>query len=146
MICILIIYCYTYSGKKIVAKLQQSLDEAENIKTTESLQSFEEPKIEYKKEVYSIGQYTFDPAKNELYGCGESFLLNKKENAILYALCAQCGNVVERCILLSENWGSSGEIYSRSLDTYIAAIRKYLKKDPSIQIVTIKGLGYKIVC
>ena len=95
--------------------------------------------------IYNIGQYTFDPAKNDLHGYGESVQLNKKENAILYALCAQCGNVVERSILLSENWGNNGVIYSRSLDTYIAALRKYFRKDPSIQIVTIKGVGYKIV-
>ena len=96
--------------------------------------------------IFNIGQYIFDPSKNELHGYGESYQLNKKENAILYSLCAQCGNVVERGILLSENWGDSGIIYSRSLDTYIAALRKYLKKDMSIQIVTIKGVGYRLVC
>jgi len=37
-------------------------------------------------------------------------------------------------------------VYSRSLDTYLTTLRKYLKKDPSIQIVTVKGVGYKLVC
>ena len=96
--------------------------------------------------IFNIGQYIFDPAKNDLQGYGEYVQLNKKENSILFALCAQCGNVVERSVLLSENWGSNGVIYSRSLDTYIATLRKYLRKDSSIQIVTIKGVGYKIVC
>jgi Response regulators consisting of a CheY-like receiver domain and a winged-helix DNA-binding domain len=95
--------------------------------------------------IYNIGQYVFDPAKNELYGYGKSVQLNKKENSILYALCANMGNVVWRTALLSENWGDSGAIYSRSLDTYIATLRKYFKKEPSIQIITIKGVGYKIV-
>ena len=94
---------------------------------------------------FTIGQYTFNPAKNELYGFGENFQLNKKENTILYKLCAQRGFVVERNILLNENWGSSGIIYSRSLDTYITALRKFLKKDSSVQIITIKGVGYKLV-
>ena len=94
---------------------------------------------------FYIGQYTFDPAKNDLNGYGKSVQLNKKENSILYALCSQCGNVVGRNHLLSENWGDSGVIYSRSLDTYIATLRKYFKKDPTIQIITIKGVGYKIV-
>lgn len=93
---------------------------------------------------FAIGQFHFDPAKNELYGLGEWVQLNKKENAILYALCTQCGNVVERSLLLEENWGDNGIIYSRSLDTYITTLRKYLKKDPSIQIITIKGVGYKL--
>jgi len=94
---------------------------------------------------FAIGQYTFDPAKNELQGLGETIQLNKKENLILSKLCAHYGNVVEREVLLMDNWGSNGIIYSRSLDTYITALRKYLKKEPSVQIVTIKGVGYKLV-
>ena len=95
--------------------------------------------------IFYIGQYIFDPAKNDLHGYGKSVQLNKKENSILNTLCVQCGNVVGRNHLLSENWGDSGVIYSRSLDTYIATLRKYFKKDPTIQIITIKGVGYKIV-
>jgi len=94
---------------------------------------------------YNIGKYTFDPLKNELQGFGETIQLNKKENSILHALCIQQGNVVERNTLLEENWGSNGFIYSRSLDTYFATLRKYLKKDSNIQIITIKGVGYKLV-
>lgn len=94
---------------------------------------------------FHIGQYTFNPFKNELQGFGETIQLNKKENSILHALCRHQGNVIERNTLLQENWGSSGIIYSRSLDTYVAALRKYLKKDPDIQIVTVKGVGYKLV-
>ena len=94
---------------------------------------------------YNIGQYMFDPGKNELFGYGEFIQLNKKENTILHALCARSGNVVERDLLLTENWGDNGLIYSRSLDTYITTLRKYLKKDETVQIVTIKGVGYKLV-
>ena len=95
---------------------------------------------------FFIGQYSFDPAKNELTGFGYTVQLNKKENSILYALCAKKGNVVERSVLLNENWGSLGMVYSRSLDTYLTKLRKYLKKDPSIQIITVKGVGYKLIC
>ena len=94
---------------------------------------------------FFIGQYCFDPAKNELTGFGDNIQLNKKENSILLALCAKQGNVVERSVLLEENWGSFGVVYSRSLDTYLTKLRKYLKKDPSIQIVTVKGVGYKLI-
>jgi succinate dehydrogenase hydrophobic anchor subunit len=94
---------------------------------------------------YAIGQYVFNPAKNELQGFGETIQLNKKENAILNLLCLHCGNVVERSFLLQENWGKSGIIYSRSLDTYITTLRKHLKKEQTVQIITIKGVGYKLV-
>lgn len=95
--------------------------------------------------VYHLGRYTFDADKNELENSGVVITLNKKEHAILLALCERCGNVVERNKLLEDNWGSTGFIYSRSLDTYITKIRKYLKDDPSVQIVTIKGVGYKLI-
>lgn len=94
--------------------------------------------------MYSIGQYRFDADKNELMGFGRSVNLNKKECAILEALCSGSGKVVERVKLLEDNWGSTGFIYSRSLDTYITGLRKYLKDDPTVQIITIKGLGYKL--
>jgi len=94
---------------------------------------------------FAIGRYTFNPARNELCGFGEVIQLNKKENAILFMLCSQYGNVVERSVLLEENWGKTGIIYTRSLDTYITKLRKHLKKEPSVQILTIKGAGYKLI-
>ena len=115
---------------------KQDLDKIQPVKPQEYIQD----------NIFQIGQYCFDPAKNELQGFNEIIQLNKKENSILYALCANCGNVVERTTLLEDNWGSSGIIYSRSLDTYLATLRKYLKKDSSIQIITVKGVGYKLVC
>jgi len=101
--------------------------------------------VQLPNNTFHIGQYRFDPGKNELTGFGETIQLNKKENSILCALCMKQGNVVERNVLLEENWGNFGEIYSRSLDTYLTTLRKYLKKDPSVQIVTVKGVGYKLV-
>jgi hypothetical protein len=95
--------------------------------------------------IFPVGAYCFYPEKNELHGFGEVAYLNKKENAILLALCLERGNVVQRALLLEEHWGNTGLIYSRSLDTYIAKLRKYLKEDPSVQIATVKGQGYKLV-
>ena len=95
--------------------------------------------------IFPIGQYVFDPDKNELQYHDETIQLNKKENAILLALCSRQGCMVERNSLLIDNWGDNGIVYSRSLDTYVTTLRKYLKQDSSIQIVTIKGVGYKLV-
>jgi len=126
LICIVLLYCRCHRKEKVV------------IPTVE-------PSLQFQNTTFFIGQYRFDPDKNELTGFGESIQLNKKENSILYALCVKQGNVVERNVLLEENWGSLGVVYSRSLDTYLTTLRKYLKKDPSIQIVTVKGVGYKLV-
>ena len=94
--------------------------------------------------IFPIGKYVFDPDKSELQYHDETIQLNKKENAILLALCSRQGSMVERSSLLIDNWGDNGIIYSRSLDTYVTTLRKYLKQDPSIQIVTVKGVGYKL--
>lgn len=126
--CLWFIYCHGKSGQKVD-------EQPETI-----------PIQHIPDNIFTIGQYHYHPAKNVLQGFDDDIQLNKKENAILYALCIQEGNVVERNHLLEENWGSNGLIYSRSLDTYITTLRKYLKKDPSIQIVTVKGVGYKLVC
>ena len=122
----IILLCWSIKQSKIIQPVNSQIDTASD--TT-----------------FHIGKYCFNPFKNELQGFNETIQLNKKENAILHALCMQQGNVVERNSLLDENWGSSGIIYSRSLDTYLAALRKYLKKDPDIQIITIKGVGYKLI-
>ena len=101
--------------------------------------------VQLQDNTFYIGHYRFDSGKNELTGFGETIQLNKKENSILYALCIKRGNIVERNVLLEENWGNLGMVYSRSLDTYLTSLRKYLRKDPSLQIVTVKGVGYKLV-
>ena len=93
---------------------------------------------------FQIGKYYFDVDKNELHGFGRPVHLNRKENGILEDLCLERGKVVERSFLLERHWDSNGFIYSRSLDTYIAALRKYLKNDSSVQIITIKSVGYKL--
>jgi hypothetical protein len=93
---------------------------------------------------FQLGKYCFDVDKNELHGFGLRVHLNRKENGILEDLCLEHGKVVERSFLLEKHWDSNGFIYSRSLDTYIATLRKYLKNDPSVQIVTIKSVGYKL--
>ncbi|MDR2805758.1 MAG: winged helix-turn-helix domain-containing protein [Dysgonamonadaceae bacterium] len=95
--------------------------------------------------IYNIGRYRFDSEKNELGYSDQTIALNKKENAILRTLCEKNGNIAERNFLLTEYWGNTGLIYSRSLDTYIAKLRKYLKEDPSIQIITVKSQGYKLI-
>ncbi len=102
------------------------------------------PDAEKQQSVFPLGQYTFDADRNELHGFGERIHLNKKESAILKELCQHADYIVERGALLEKHWDGSGFIYTRSLDTYIAKLRGYLKKDSSVQIITVKGLGYKL--
>ena len=95
--------------------------------------------------VFQLGKYCFNVDKNELGGFDERIHLNRKENGILEDLCTELGKIVERSYLLEKHWDSNGFIYSRSLDTYVTTLRKYLKNDPAVQIITIKSVGYKLV-
>jgi hypothetical protein len=94
---------------------------------------------------FQLGKYYFDMDKNELHGFDRYIHLNRKENGILKDLCLEFGKVVERSFLLEKHWDSNGFIYSRSLDTYITTLRKHLRGDPSVQIIAIKSVGYKLV-
>jgi DNA-binding winged helix-turn-helix (wHTH) protein len=95
--------------------------------------------------VFRLGKYYFNVDKSELHGFGEQIHLNRKENGVLNDLCTAPGKVVERSYLLEKHWDSPNGMYSRSLDTYITTLRKYLKHDPSVQIISIKSVGYKLV-
>ncbi len=110
----------------------------------ETMQSQSKPTVPQSSSTFRLGQYSFNADSNELNGFGKTITLNKKENAILFELCDNTGKVVEREILLEKYWENTGFIYSRSLDTYIARLRKYLSEDSFVQIVTIKGHGYKL--
>ncbi len=121
--------------------LRELLRHIENILHREAPQPTEK-----QQDVFLLGQYTFDANRNTLHGFGERIHLNKKESAILNELCQHIDYIVERGALLEKHWNGSGFIYTRSLDTYIAKLRSYLKKDPTIQIITVKGLGYKLSC
>ena len=138
--CILIaaLLCFGYALYSVSRKFKQSK------KSTPFTITQNENSVSVQNKIFPIGKYVFDSDKSELQYCDETIQLNKKENAILSALCSRQGNMVERSSLLIENWGDNGAIYSRSLDTYITTLRKYLKNDSSIQIVTIKGVGYKL--
>jgi DNA-binding response OmpR family regulator len=52
---------------------------------------------------------------------------------------------VERSEILTLLWGSDSFFNSRTLDVYITKLRGYLKHDPAIEIITIKGIGYRFV-
>jgi DNA-binding response OmpR family regulator len=78
------------------------------------------------------------------YG-GEQRKLSYRESELLKMLYANRDQVVERRDILNELWGSDSFFNSRNLDVYITKLRNYLKQDPSIEIITIKGIGYRFV-
>ena len=71
--------------------------------------------------------------------------LTRKEADILRLLCINQNEVLKREIVLNIIWGNDDYFLGRSLDVFITKLRKYLKEDPSVQIVNIHGVGFKLV-
>lgn len=93
----------------------------------------------------SIGQYTFLPNKYELHFREELRTLSHRETELLRILCNHQNRIVQRKHILQKIWGDDSFFNSRNLDVYITKMRDYLKRDPSLRIVTIKGVGYHFV-
>lgn len=90
----------------------------------------------------AIGQYRFYPLKYELHH-GESVRkLSHREAELLKILLEHRNQTVERKEILQRVWGDDSFFNSRNLDVYITKLRDYLKEDPSVEIITLKGIGY----
>jgi len=95
---------------------------------------------------YTIGDYTFDSQKQQLTAGKNVQKLTTKESELLKLLCNNRNKVLERNFALRTIWIDDNYFNARSMDVYITKLRKYLKEDPSIQIINIHGKGYKLIC
>jgi DNA-binding response OmpR family regulator len=98
------------------------------------------------KQVFQIGAYTFDYNKQSLQFENTIHILSHKEAEILQRLCRNINHVLERKEVLVEIWGDDNFFNARSMDVFISKLRRYLKNDPDIQIINIRGVGYKLIC
>ncbi len=92
-----------------------------------------------------IGQYNFNTQRQTLTNSIEERKLSYRESELLKLLYNNHNNIVERRDILNLLWGSDSFFNSRNLDVYITKLRNYLKHDPTIEIITIKGIGYRFV-
>jgi len=107
------------------------------------LKTKEEPLPEQEEVI--IGQYTFNILRQTLNSPFEQRKLSYRESELLRLLYENRDKIVERSEILTLLWGSDSFFNSRNLDVYITKIRNYLKNDPGIEIITIKGIGYRFV-
>jgi DNA-binding response OmpR family regulator len=96
-------------------------------------------------DTYSIGQYVFDYPKQKLIFNTLECALSYKESELLKRLYQNRNQVLERTSVLLELWGDDSFFNGRSLDVFITRLRHHLKQDPKIQIVNIRGIGYKLI-
>jgi DNA-binding response OmpR family regulator len=102
----------------------------------------------HKEEVnaeYDLGKYHFNPRLRELTVDGKTQTLSPKENELLKMLADYKNDLLPREAALKKIWGSDTYFNGRSMDVYIAKLRKYLKEDEKLEIVNIHGNGFRLV-
>ena len=102
----------------------------------------------HKEEVnaeYDLGKYHFNPKLRELIIDGKTQTLSPKENELLKMLSEYKNDLLTREVALKKIWGSDTYFNGRSMDVYIAKLRKYLKEDSKLEIVNIHGNGFRLV-
>ena len=110
-----------------------------------SRRSIKEEKKETLDKPKKVGKYEFDYKLQKLHLDGTSQNLTTKENELLGLLVKSKNNVLDRNEALSIIWGDNNYFNGRSMDVYIAKLRKHLKQDENIQIVNVHGKGFKLI-
>ena len=92
-----------------------------------------------------IGKLTFNP-KMQILSMGDfSVTLTTKESDLLTLLYKNKNIILDRNHALKAIWGDDNYFNGRSMDVYIAKLRKYLKQDDQIQIINVHGRGFKLL-
>ena len=94
---------------------------------------------------FDLGKYHFNPRLRELVVNGKTQTLSPKENELLKMLSEYKNDLLPREAALKKIWGSDTYFNGRSMDVYIAKLRKYLKEDAKLEIVNIHGNGFRLV-
>lgn len=95
---------------------------------------------------FELGDYTFDSQRLLLFdGIGKKKKLTMREAELLKLLCENQNQVVSKTNILLKVWGDDSFFNSRSMDVFISRLRKYLEKEESVNLVNLRGVGYKLV-
>jgi two-component system response regulator TrcR len=98
------------------------------------------------KSEIKIGDYIFNYTKQTLINNNESTLLTHRESELLYLLTQKKNEISDRTYILKKLWGDDDFFNARSMDVFITKLRKKLKNDENIQIMNVRGYGYKLIC
>lgn len=94
---------------------------------------------------FKIGNYQFNSDKQILQHNGIEQKLTTKESQLLRLLCIHKNDVLDRNFALKSIWQDDNYFNGRSMDVYIAKLRKYLKDDSKVEIINIHGKGFKLL-
>lgn len=103
-------------------------------------------KLQQKNKILTIGAFYFDFPKQTLqYKDREKQFLTHREAHLLFHLCRNKNQILDRSLVLKTLWGDDDFFSARSMDVFISKLRKKLEMDPNVQIVNVRGYGYKLI-
>jgi len=95
---------------------------------------------------FQVGKFHLNSKLRHLsYDGGEPRKLSPKENKLLKMLTLHLNDLMPRELALTKIWRDDNYFTSRSMDVYIAKLRKYLKEDTNVEIVNIHGEGFRLI-
>ena len=103
------------------------------------------PRTEQEERCYEIGAYRLDVPSSRLSFGEEVEELPSREAEVLLRLCRRMGEVVELTALLRELWGEDTFFNLRSLNVIVSRLRRRLARDPRVKILSIRGIGYRLM-
>jgi len=121
-----------FKMQELIIRMRALLNRAMPVKTVEN--------------VFKIGNYTFDSVSQTLNRKEKSEQLTYFENEILKRLCMNINHVVNIESLLLDLWHDDSPYNRNSLHGYIHKLRKLLIGDNRVNIMNIRGIGYKLIC
>lgn len=93
----------------------------------------------------TMGKYSFQISRQLLNNGKEDKKLSYRESELLKLLYENRDRIIDRKDILNLLWGNDSFFNSRNLDVYITKLRSYLREDPLLEIITIKGVGYRFI-
>ena len=94
---------------------------------------------------YTFGDFVLHYDEQFIEGPGGKHKLTSKENELIRLLASEINKLVNRSHALKQIWGDDSYFNARSMDVYLSKIRKILKDDPKVQIITVHGEGFKLI-
>lgn len=95
--------------------------------------------------VFQLGNTTFDMNRQILITNGQETRLTTRESELLTMLIQKKNEVLEREYALKKIWGDDSYYNARSMDVYITKLRRFFKENPTVQIINVHGVGFKLV-
>ena len=98
-----------------------------------------------REEKIAFGKYIFNFTKQTLHFSEVLLTLTHREAELLLLLIENKNEILDRSVVLKKIWGSDDFFNGRSMDVFITKLRKKLSLDPNIQIINVRGQGYKLI-